>query len=83
MMRKEYDFSKLQPAEPKYKKHLKKPLTLRLDTAVIEHFKKLAETVGLPYQSLINFVLYEYATLGLKPSGNWLPKKARASRRSS
>jgi uncharacterized protein (DUF4415 family) len=74
-MRKEYDFAKLKPAEPKYRKHLKTSLTLRLDAAVIAHFKSIALTTGLPYQSLINFVLREYATLNLKPSGNWSTRK--------
>jgi len=78
-MRKEYDFSKLRPAEPKYKKHLKQSLTLRLDSAVVRHFKKLATKKGLPYQSLINFVLREYANAGLEPTGNWRPAKPRSA----
>lgn len=76
-MRKEYDFTKLRPARANYTKHLKKSLTLRLDPVVIEHFKMLAEKTGLPYQSLINFVLREYANAGLEPSGNWDRVKRR------
>jgi uncharacterized protein (DUF4415 family) len=70
-MRKEYDFEELRRAEPKYMKHLKRSLTLRLDAAVIRHFKRLAVKTDLPYQSLINFVLREYAISGLEPTGNW------------
>jgi uncharacterized protein (DUF4415 family) len=79
-MRKQYDFTKLRRAEPKYMKHLKRSLTIRLDTAVIEHFKKLATKTGIPYQSLINFVLREYAVSGLEPSGQWSKlRKGRAA----
>jgi uncharacterized protein (DUF4415 family) len=78
-MRKSYDFSKLRRAEPKYTKHLKRPLTIRLDSAVIGHFKELGLKTGLPYQSLIGFVLREYAALGLAPTGSW-PQKLTKSR---
>ena len=70
-MRKEYDFSKLKKAEPKYIRHLKEPVTIRLEPQVIDYFKKLAKTSGLPYQSLINYVLKDYANQGLEPSANW------------
>ncbi len=70
-MRKEYDFSKLKRAEPRYLKHLKEPVTMRLDPNVIQHFKKLSLKTGIPYQSLINYVLKDYAAFGLEPSANW------------
>lgn len=78
-MRKEYDFSKLTPAFPKYLKMLKEPVTIRLDSGVIHYFKKISKTMGIPYQSLINYILREYAQLELKPSANWalLKKKPR------
>ena len=81
-MRKEYDFSKLQPASPKYLKLLKEAVTMRLDVSVIYYFKKLSEETGMPYQSLINYILREYADRHLKPSANWehLTKKS-ASRK--
>ena len=71
MMRKEYDFSKLKKAEPKYLKQLKQPLTIRLDPHVVRYFKALAKKTGLPYQSLIDYVLKNYATHGLEPSARW------------
>ena len=70
-MKKEYDFSKLKKAEPKYMKHLKEPVTMRIDPQVIDYFKRLAEKTGIPYQSLINYVLKDYASHGLEPTANW------------
>ena len=70
-MKKEYDFSTLKRAEPKYLKRLKEPVTIRLHPQVLSYFKRLSEEAGIPYQSLINYVLKDYATLGLKPSANW------------
>ena len=76
-MKKEYDFAKLRRAEPKYMKHLKQSLTLRVDSAVIRHFKRLSMKTGIPYQSLINFVLREYAMADLEPSVNWGKRRKR------
>ena len=70
-MRKEYDFSRLTPAEPKYLKRLKQPITMRLDPNVIRYFKRLARRTGIPYQSLINHVLRDYAVHLLEPTANW------------
>jgi len=71
MMRREYDFSKLKTAEPKYLKHLKKSVTMRLDPQVVTYFKVLSQKTGLPYQSLINYVLKDYAKHQLEPSASW------------
>jgi predicted DNA binding CopG/RHH family protein len=70
-MKKEYDFSKLKKAEPKYLKNLKESVTIRLDPNVIGYFKKISANTGIPYQSLINYVLKDYASHGLEPSANW------------
>ena len=70
-MRKEYDFSVLKKAKPKYLKYLKEPVTIRLDPQVISYFKKLSLKNGLPYQSLINFILKDYVNLGLNPKSGW------------
>lgn len=74
-MRKEYDFSKLKKAEPKYLKRLKEPVTIRLDPSVIFYFKSLAKETSIPYQSLINYVLKDYLNHGLEPSANWEKSK--------
>ena len=60
-MRKEYDFSKARRAEDV--RHLaslqaeakgKKRITIMLDNYVIEAFRKLAQSEGVGYQTLIN-----------------------------
>ena len=70
-MRRQYDLSKLTPAEPKYLKRLKKSVSMRLDPQVVAYFKRLAEKTGIPYQSLVGYVLRDYARLGLEPSAKW------------
>ena len=50
-MRSEYDISKLKKAQPKYLKHLKESVTIRLDPQVLVYFKGLAEESGLPQKS--------------------------------
>lgn len=74
-MKKEYDFKKLKKAEPKYMKRLKDSVTIRLDPGVIKYFKEIALTSGIPYQSLINYVLKEYAAKSLSPTAGWEPEK--------
>ncbi len=70
-MRKEYDLTKLTKASPKYTKRLKEPVTIRLEPQIIAYFKDLSNKTGLPYQSLLNFVLRDYANQNKKPSANW------------
>jgi uncharacterized protein (DUF4415 family) len=70
-MKKEYDFSKMKRAEPKYLKKLKAPVTIRLDPQILAYFIELSASTGFPYESLTNDVLKEYALLGLKPSAHW------------
>lgn len=70
-MKKHYDFTKLQRAEPKYLKRLKEAVTIRLDPHVIHYFKTLSNKTDIPYQSLINYVLRDYAVHRLEPSANW------------
>jgi len=45
-MRKEYDFSKSR--NNPYAKQLKRQITIRLDTASIDYFKKIAAELGVP-----------------------------------
>ena len=80
-MRKEYDFSKLKEARPKYLKLLKESVTMRLDVGVVNYFKKLAEETGVPYQSLINYILREYANHEMNPSANWEHLKQKPSKK--
>ena len=69
-MRKEYDFSK--SVKNPYAKYLKKQVTLRLGTDVIDYFKELAEETGVPYQNLINLYLRDCATSHKKLKLNWV-----------
>jgi uncharacterized protein (DUF4415 family) len=77
-MRKEYDFAKLRKAEPKYLRRIKRAVTMRLDPAVVAYFRELADDLGMPYQTLINYVLRDYANQRLEPSANWPRKRKQA-----
>lgn len=80
-MRKEYDIAKLKPASPKYLKLLKEAVTMRLDIGVVNYFKKLAEETGMPYQSLINYILREYADNQIRPSANWKHLRKKSTKK--
>jgi uncharacterized protein (DUF4415 family) len=58
-MRKNYDFANSQ--KNPYAKKLKKQITIRLDDDTIEYFKAMADSKGIPYQSLINLYLRDCA----------------------
>ena len=68
-MRKEYDFSKAR--KNPYASPLKKQITIRLDEESITYFKTISESVGVPYQSLINMYLRDCATSQRKLNLNW------------
>lgn len=52
VMRESYDFSK--SVKNPYAKRLKKQITIRIDEETISYFKNMANSKGIPYQSLIN-----------------------------
>ena len=56
-MKKEYDLSKMKGRRNPYARRLKKQITIRMGTDIIEYFKSLAEETGIPYQNLINLYL--------------------------
>ena len=58
-MRESYDFSK--SVKNPYAKNLKKQITIRIDEETIAYFKGMADTKGIPYQSLINLYLRDCA----------------------
>jgi predicted DNA binding CopG/RHH family protein len=58
-MRKSYDFS--NSTQNPYANKLKKQITIRIDEETIDYFKVMAETKGIPYQSLINLYLMDCA----------------------
>ncbi len=70
-MRKHYDFSKMKGQKNPYIKHLKQPVTIRLDKSTVAYFKSLAEELGMPYQSLINLYLRDCALNQKKLQIKW------------
>lgn len=68
-MKKEYDFT--GSVKNPYTKKLKKQISIRIDNDTIEHFKKLAAELGIPYQNLINLYLRDCAQKNSKLSINW------------
>jgi predicted DNA binding CopG/RHH family protein len=76
-MRKEYDFTKAR--RNPYARRLKKPITLRLEEETIAYFKRLAQQMELPYQSLINLYLRDCATTGRRLRLAWKRPKSGAA----
>ena len=68
-MRKEYDFSKAR--KNPYAALLKKQITIRLDEEAIDYFKSISDTVGIPYQRLINLYLRDCAASHRKLNLSW------------
>ena len=56
----EYDFSTAK--KKPYAKKLKKQITINIDGSTIDYFKAMADSVGIPYQTLINLYLRDCAT---------------------
>ena len=62
-MKKEYDLNKRKKRDGKAKTDnsaAKTPISLRVDGAVLADLKTEAEQLGIPYQTLINSILYRY-----------------------
>ncbi len=70
-MREHYDFSKMKGRRNPYVKHLKQPVTMRIDRDTIEYFKSLADETGIPYQTLINLYLRDCAANRRKLHMRW------------
>ena len=70
-MRKHYDFSKMKGRKNPYAKHLKQPVTMRLDRDTVAYFKSMAEESGIPYQTLINLYLRDCAVNDRKLQMKW------------
>lgn len=71
-MRTEYDFSTAR--KNPYVKQLQRQVTIRLDVASVEYFKRLAVEMGMPYQNLINLFLRDCAAKEKRPVLEWVPK---------
>ncbi len=64
-MRAEYDFSKSRKNPDASR--LKRQVTIRLDIASVDYFKKIAADLGMPYQNLINLFLRDCAAQKRRP----------------
>ena len=71
-MRKHYDFSARKGQKNPYVKHLKRPVTIRLDKSTVAYFKSLAAELGMPYQSVINLYLRDCAPNKRKLKVKWV-----------
>jgi len=82
-MRAHYDFSKMKGRKNPYIKHLKQPVTMRLDRNTVSYFKSMSEETGIPYQSLINLYLRDCAVhhrkLHMTLMINFLSRSSRLS----
>ncbi|HAG91891.1 MAG TPA: antitoxin [Bdellovibrionales bacterium] len=70
-MRKEYDLKKMKMIKNPYIGKLKKSVTIRLDTDVIDYFKKLSEQTNIPYQTLVNEFLRSCKEQKMTPKTIW------------
>jgi uncharacterized protein (DUF4415 family) len=69
IMRKSYDFSHAR--KNPYAKRLKKAVTIRLQSDIIDYFKAMSLETGIPYQNLINLYLLDCASEGRKLALSW------------
>ena len=53
-MKAEHDLSKMKSRKNPYARKLKKQITLRLDSEVLDYFKQKSAENGIPYQILID-----------------------------
>ena len=72
-MREHYDFSKMQGRKNPYTKHLKQPVTIRLDRDTVAYFKSLAGETDIPYQTIINLYLRDCVVQRRKLEMKWAP----------
>ena len=73
-MKAEYDLSKMASRKNPYASKLKRPVTMRLSEDVVTYFKRMAEDVGVPYQSLINLYLRDCVAQHRKVEISWESK---------
>jgi predicted DNA binding CopG/RHH family protein len=68
-MKQEYDFTNAK--KNPYAKKLKTQITINIENDTIAYFKGLAESTGIPYQTLINLYLSDCAKSNKKLSIAW------------
>jgi len=72
-MRAHYDFAQMKSQKNPYVRHLKQPVSMRLDKAIVTYFKQQASDVGMPYQNIINLYLRDCAARRRRLQLNWVP----------
>ena len=70
-MKKEYDLSKLKSRKNPFASKLKKQVTIRMGSDVVDYFKEMSEETGIPYQSLINLYLRDCMAKQRKIDTSW------------
>ena len=69
-MKKEYDFSKMKVKKNPHASK-KKAVGINLSADVIDYFKNLSESAGLPYQTLIDLYLRDCVKSKRKIKFDW------------
>jgi len=49
----------------------KRQITIRIDAAAVDYFKRMAAKMGMPYQNLINLFLRDCAIQKRRPMLQW------------
>ena len=73
MMKKQYDLARMKRRRNPYVKRLKRQVTLRMGTDVIQYFKQMAEDTGIPYQRLIDLYLSDCVRARRTLQMHWTP----------
>lgn len=68
-MRNEYDFTSAR--KNPYSQKLKRRISINLELSVIDYFKSMSVTCGIPYQNLINLYLMDCVTSKKKIDLSW------------
>ncbi len=68
-IKEEYDFSNAR--KNPYAKKLKQQITINIDSEVIDFFKQMSATSGIPYQTLINLYLSDCMIQKRKLNISW------------
>lgn len=71
MMREEYEIEKLNPRKNPYSNRVKKQITINIDGEIIDYFKSQSESLGIPYQTLINLYLSDCVASKRKLQMEW------------
>lgn len=70
-MKTEYNLSTMRSRKNPYANQLKSSVTMRLGDDVVAYFKRMADEVGVPYQSLINLYLRDCVAQHRKIAISW------------